>query len=160
MNVSVIIVTIVVILLCGIVLFGAPFLPTKRAQIATALNLLDLRKGQLLYDLGAGDGRVALAAAKKGLRVVGYEMNILLVILARLKTRKYKSLVSIRLQSYWSADFRACDGVYTFSSSRYMKRLDKKLSGAKKSIKLASFAFEIPNKKCLKHSNGVFLYQY
>lgn len=160
MNVFVIIIALVVVLLCGIVLFGAPFVPTKRAQIAAALELLDLKKGQLLYDLGAGDGRVALAAAKKGWRVVGYELNIFLFLVTLFRTRKYRRLVTVRLQSYWQADFSKCDGVYIFSSSRYMKRLDKKLADAKKGTKLASFAFQIIGKKYAEEKDGIFLYHY
>lgn len=64
MNILVIIIALIIVLFCGIVFFGAPFVPTKKMQIKAALDLLNLKKGDLLYDLGAGDGRVALAAAK------------------------------------------------------------------------------------------------
>jgi len=64
-----------VLLFCGIVFIGAPYVPTKRAQIAAALDLLELKVGDLLLELGAGDGRVAKAAAERGIRVVGYELN-------------------------------------------------------------------------------------
>ena len=103
---------------------------------------------------------MALAAAKQGIRVEGYELNMILVLLARFKTRKYRKLVTIRFQNYWSADFSKCDGVYIFSTSRYMKRLDKKLRASGRGVKLVSFAFEIPGKECHKEKNGIFLYQY
>ncbi len=160
MNWLVVFIASIIVLLCGIVFFGAPFVPTKKMQIQAALNLLNLKKGDLLYDLGAGDGRVALAAAKQGIRVVGYELNIFLVLLARLRTRKYKKLVTIRWQNYWDADFSKCDGVYIFSSSRYMKRLDSKLREAKNRLRLASYAFEVPRKKPSKQKDGVYLYEY
>lgn len=160
MNLFVIVASTVIVLLAGIVLFGAPFVPTKKVQIVAALELLNLKKGQLLYDLGAGDGRVALAAARQGIRVEGYELNILLVLLARFRTRKYSKLVKIRWQNYWSADFSKCEGIFIFSSSRYMKRLDKKLQKSGKGVKLASFAFEVPGKEYRKEKDGVFLYCY
>lgn len=160
MNAFVIIIALIVVLLSGIVLFGAPFVPTKKEQIVAALELLDLKKGEVLYDLGAGDGRVALAAARQGIRVEGYELNILLVLHARFRTRKYSKLVKIRWQNYWTADFSKCDGIFIFSSSRFMKRLDKKLSASVKGVRLASFAFEIPGKKYKLQKDGIFLYEY
>lgn len=160
MNLAVIIIAVFIILLCGIVFFGAPFVPTKKAQIAAALELLRLKKGQLLYDLGAGDGRVALAAAKQGIQVEGYELNILLVLHARFRTRKYSKLVKIHWQNYWTADFSKCDGVFIFSSSRFMAKLDKKLRGVRKGVKLASFAFGVPGKKYKLQKDGIFLYEY
>jgi methylase of polypeptide subunit release factors len=155
-----IILALIIILFCSIVFFGAPFVPTKRMQIKAALDLLNLNKGDVLYDLGAGDGRVALAAAKRGIRVTGYELNFLLVLLARYKTRKYKNLVTIRWQNYWSSDFSKCEGVYIFSTDRHIKHLDKKLSASKKKLRLASYAFEIPGKKHVSQKDGVYLYEY
>ncbi len=149
-----------VVLSAGIVLVGAPFVPTKKTQIQVALELLDLKRGQVLYDLGAGDGRVALAAAKKGIRVIGYELNILLFLLAYIRTRKYRRLVTVKLQDYWRADFTKCDGIFIFSSSHFMKRLDEKLRTSAKGTKLASFAFEVPGKKYLRKKDGIFLYEY
>lgn len=160
MNIIIVVIALVVVLLCGIVLFGAPFVPTKKTQIISALNLLNLKRGEVLYDLGAGDGRVALAAAKRGIRVVGFELNIFLVILTRLKTRKYKNLVTIKWQNYLNADFSKCDGAYIFSTGSHIKHLDKKLRALKVNLLLTSYAFEIPNKKPINQKDGVFLYEY
>lgn len=155
-----IILALIIILFCGIVFFGAPFVPTKKMQIQVALDLLNLKKGDLLYDLGAGDGRIALTAAKRGIRIVGYELNIFLVLLARFRTRKYRNLVNIRWQNYWNADFSRCDGIYIFSSAAYINRLDKKLRQTKNSLRLASYAFKIPGKKIVEQKDGVYLYVY
>lgn len=153
-------VCISLIVLCGIVFFGAPFLPTKKAQITAALDLLNLKKGQLVLDLGAGDGRVALAAARRGLRVRGYELNGLLALVAKIRTWPYRHSVSIKWQNYWQADLSEADGVFIFSASRFMRRLDKKLAAAGKPLRLASIAFKVPGKKIVEQLNGVFLYQY
>ena len=39
------------------VLFGPPYLPTLAPNLKTALDLLDLKSGQTVLDLGSGDGR-------------------------------------------------------------------------------------------------------
>ena len=57
---------VVLILAFGaVMLVGAPYLPTLGKQVNSALDLLDLKKGQRLLELGAGDGTVALVGIKE-----------------------------------------------------------------------------------------------
>src|SRR6478672_10765863 len=84
-----------------VVFFGAPFLPTLRPQIDTALNLLDLKPGQTILELGCGDGRVLIAAATRGIYAVGYELNPLLAAIAWLRTRRYGKQVRVICGNYW-----------------------------------------------------------
>ncbi|MEX1059039.1 MAG: hypothetical protein WEC17_01255, partial [Candidatus Saccharimonadales bacterium] len=69
--------------------FGAPFLPTLKKQNSEALDLLDLKAGQVFVDLGCGDGRLLAIAASRGLNAVGYELNPFLAFYAWLRTRRY-----------------------------------------------------------------------
>ncbi len=140
---------------------GAPYLPTHRRQIETALDLLDLKSGQTLIEIGSGDGRVAHSAASRGIKVIGYEINPFLVILARLRSRKYRQLVHIYWQDIWKIKFPAANGIYIFGVSRMMPKLDEKF-GAElgKGTLVASYAFEIPGKKAINSKQGVSLYKY
>jgi hypothetical protein len=67
-----------VVLVCfGLVLIvGAPYLPTLTPQVEAALDMLDLKPGQTMLELGCGDGKVLIAAAKRGWHCVGYELKI------------------------------------------------------------------------------------
>jgi hypothetical protein len=49
---------ILVMLICfgGVLLFGAPYLPTLKPQVHAALELANLKPGQTLLELGCGDG--------------------------------------------------------------------------------------------------------
>ncbi len=149
---------VLVLLFAGIVAFGAPFVPTKKRQIEVALELLNLKSGQRLYDLGAGDGRIAIAAAQRGLKVTAYELNPLLVLIALLRTRRYRKLVDIKLANYWQADLSAADGVFIFSAEAYMGRLNRKLTQTSQKLRVASFAFPIPGRRAVKQSDGIYLY--
>ena len=40
-----------------VLLFGAPYFPSLKPHMEAAFGLLELKKGQLVYDLGCGDGR-------------------------------------------------------------------------------------------------------
>lgn len=149
------------ILLFGlIVLFGPPYLPTRKRQIKAALDLLDLKPGQTLLELGSGDGRVMLAAARLGLKVVGIELNPLLVIVARLRLWRYRRQARVIWGGYFSARWPRADGIFTFMIQRHMQKLDSRIKKQHMAVRLASFAFYIPGKAPAKKKHGVFLYEY
>lgn len=145
----------------GVLLFGAPYLPTLRPQIKTALEMADLKPGQTLIELGSGDGRVLIAAARQGLNVVGYELNPLLVMISWLRTRRYRRHVRIIWGDFWQKDWPEAEAVFTFLLPRYMSKLDKKvIQFYNRPVKLVSFAFKIPGKTLARQKDGVFLYLY
>ena len=159
-----------------VVFFGAPYLPTLKRQMMSALELLELQPGDTLIELGCGDGRVLTAAAKKGIHVVGYELNPILAAVAWLRTRKHKDLVQVIWGNFWRKSWPEADGIFVFLLDKYMYKLDKKVIQEQKrwnvnsaetkpkkrlrSIKLVSFAFQIPQKRPIKKQNGLFLYKY
>lgn len=144
-----------------VLLFGAPFLPTLNPQITAALDLLDLKPGQTLLELGCGDGRVLIAAAKRGLNAVGYELNPILVLVATVRTWRYRQQVRVVWGDYWRADWPPAEGIFAFILDRYMKKLDTKITQyAHRPLRVASFAFAIPHKKPLRMCDGIFLYEY
>jgi len=61
-----------------------PFVPTPIGVIDKMLELAEVKKGDVVYDLGSGDGRIVIRAAKQyGVRGVGIEMDPLLLEKAR-----------------------------------------------------------------------------
>lgn len=142
--------------------FGAPFLPTLRKQSQDALDLLDLKPGQVFYDLGCGDGRLLSLAAERGLKVVGYELNPFLFLYTWTITRKYGRRVKVKWGNFWRADLSKADGVFVFLIDHFMKRLDKTMTRHSKNhqIKLVSNSFKIPGKKPQKKKGPLLLYVY
>ncbi len=85
----------------------APFDPTPQEVVDRMLTLAGVKKGDVVYDLGAGDGRVVITAAKEyGVKAVGFEIDPGLVKLARENVRKQgvEKLVEIRRQDFLTAD--------------------------------------------------------
>ena len=151
------------ILVCfaGVLLFGAPYLPTLKPQIRAALKLAELKPGQTLLELGCGDGRVMIEAAKQGINSVGYELNPLLAVLAWLRTRRYRKYVKIIWGDFWQKPWPEHQAIFTFLLPRLMPKLDKKVMQSKhKPVKLVSFAFTIPDKSTDRQTDGVYLYVY
>ena len=154
-------VTIVGACFALVTLRGAPYVPTLTKQLETSLKLLDLRPGQTLIELGSGDGKVVLAAARQGIHVVGYELNPLLVVFSRLRTWHYRKTVKIVWGDYWQANWPPTDGIFAFILPKYMPKLNKKVMQQYNGpVKVVSFAFEIPGKRPAAQQDGVWLYHY
>jgi cyclopropane fatty-acyl-phospholipid synthase-like methyltransferase len=67
-----------------------------------SLRLAELRAGDLLYDLGCGDGRVIVTAAREfGARAVGFDIDPSKVRLARARIRRFDldGAVEVRRQN-------------------------------------------------------------
>lgn len=145
-----------------VILFGAPYVPTLAKTRHDALELLNLQPGQVLYELGSGDGSLIQEAAAKRLKVVGYELNPLLVLLSKWRTRKYKKQVRVVWGNFWKADFSKADGIFVFQMDRSMKKLEAKIKKETqgRQLKIASHAFQIPGKKPTQKRGAIFLYVY
>ena len=53
----------------------APFVPTPEDVVERMLDVADVKKGDVVYDLGCGDGRLPIAAARRGARAVGIDID-------------------------------------------------------------------------------------
>jgi precorrin-6B methylase 2 len=53
-----------------------PYVPTPQEVVERMLELAQVKKGDVVYDLGSGDGRIVVTAAKKyGVRAIGFEID-------------------------------------------------------------------------------------
>lgn len=85
----------------------APFVPTPEEVVVRMLELAEITPGDVLYDLGSGDGRIVIAAAKRyGIKAVGFEINPALVEESRgtIKQEGLENLVEIREQDIQSVN--------------------------------------------------------
>jgi SAM-dependent methyltransferase len=159
------VILLVILVLIGlfafVLMFGAPYLPTLAPQIESALKLANLKDDQIMLELGCGDGRVLIAAAKTGATVIGYELNPLLALIAWLRTRRYGKKVKVVWGNFWLHEWPVTDVVFVFLLDKYMKKLDKIcVQYPHKPLKLVSFAFRVPDRHVDKSEKGVFLYIY
>lgn len=86
----------------------APYVTTPPQVVNEMLRLAAIRKGDVLYDLGCGDGRIVIAAARRyGVHGVGIDINPARVREARENARQagVSHLVEFREQDILEADF-------------------------------------------------------
>lgn len=127
---------------------GAMYTSTGRVKIRKALDAVAMKPGELLVDIGCGDGRVLRAARKRyGVSCLGFEINPIAFTKARLLSMGRKG-VEIRCRNFWKADLGKADVVSCYLFPDVMRRLGAKLgkelaTGAR----VISFNFPIPGWK-------------
>jgi len=85
------------------------FVPTPQEVVEEMLRLAGVKAGDVLYDLGSGDGRIAVTAAKKyGVRAVGIDIDPERIREANENARRggVTQLVQFRQEDLFRADFR------------------------------------------------------
>lgn len=145
---------------------AAPFFPSTKAVMRRAMKEADLKPGEVFYDLGAGTGTSLIIADKEfGARAVGFEINILPYLIAKIKIFIFRSHAKMFFRSLFNENFRTVDVVFCFLLPRTMEKLEPKLkSELKPGARLIAYTFPLPNMKPEKvfpiHKGwNIFVYQ-
>lgn len=118
-----------VVLVFGLVVArGAPYVPSHKRYAQKSFNeLYTLSKKDTLVDLGSGDGVILRLASQLGARVIGYELNPILVAISKLLSLRDPA-VTIKMADYWRVDLPPDTTiVYIFSVSRDAMKLERKM---------------------------------
>ena len=83
-----------------------PYVPSPQFVVDKMIELAGVKPGDLVFDLGSGDGRIVISAAKKGARAVGFEIDGDLVGESRANIQKagVQALAEIRIQDILTVD--------------------------------------------------------
>jgi len=109
----------------------APYVQTPTAVVAAMLRLAEVRTGDVVYDLGSGDGRVVIAAARDfGARGVGIELEPKLVEESRVLARRagVAGRAEFRHEDIFVADVRPATVVALYLSPELNERLRPRLT--------------------------------
>ncbi|MDQ3007464.1 MAG: class I SAM-dependent methyltransferase [Chloroflexota bacterium] len=107
-------------------LYGLPSVPTRPDRIRKALKLVNLRPDEVLYDLGAGDGRVLIIAAREfGALPTGIEVGPVqcALIWLRVVASGLGDKIQIQWKNFFRADLQAADVVYVYATSQEVLKL-------------------------------------
>jgi len=134
-----------------------PFVPTPQEVVERMLALAEVKKGDVLYDLGSGDGRIVITAAKKyGVKAVGFEIDPELIKKSRESIRKegLEQLAEIREQDILTVDLSPASvlTMYLLPSVNMTLR-PKVLSQLKSGARVVSHAFDMGDWKADKTEN-------
>lgn len=110
-------------------LSAAPWVPTWNNDIKRFTKFLDSKEVERVCDLGCGDGRLVVAAARLGIEAVGYEISVLPYIVAKIrKLLAGKNIAAtIHFKNFWRSNLSEFDVVYVFLTEKVYAKLKTKL---------------------------------
>ena len=164
-------------LLAAALLAGAPlraaervpdviFVPTPQEVVEDMLRLANVKKGDVLYDLGSGDGRIAITAAKLyGIRAVGIDIDPERIREANENAKKagVEKLVQFRKADLFASDFREATVVTLYLLPDLNVKLRPKLwTELKPGSRVVSHQFEMgdwkPEKKLESGTRTIYFW--
>lgn len=130
-----------------------PFVPSPQEVVDKMVEVAGVKKGDVVYDMGSGDGRIVIAAAKKGARALGFEIDGDLVKESRENIRKagVQDLAEIRQQDILTVDFSPASVVTMYLLPDVnMKLRPNLLSQLKPGSRVVSHSFDMGDWKADK----------
>jgi len=129
-------------------LYGLPPVPTNQNRIRKALQLANLQPDETIYDLGAGDGRVLLIAAREfHAKAVGIEIGPVqcALIWLRITASGFGNHIQIKWGNYLKADLSHVDVVFLYATSKEVLRVASYLEKQMKpGSRLVSISADFP----------------
>jgi tRNA A58 N-methylase Trm61 len=137
--------------------FIAPFVPSPTTVVQHMLKLADLKTGEVLFDLGAGDGRTVIMAAKTfGARGVGVELreDLAKKALSTIHDNGLADRVTIVNGDMFNVNLTSADVVFLYLTTSANEKIRPKLDNElKKGVRVVSHDYEIVGWKPLKVEN-------
>lgn len=133
--------------------FGAPFVPLEPDVVEHVMLHAQIKPGDIFYELGSGDGRLVIAAAMRGAKAYGVEIDRWRVLYSKLwiKLLRLSSNATILHQNIFQTDLSEANVVCFYllqsTANSLREKLEKEL---KRGSKVISVAFYIPGWKPVK----------
>lgn len=126
------------------------FVPTPQKVVDRMLALADVKTNDVLYDLGCGDGRIVVTAAKRyGIRAVGFDIDPRRVqeSLENVRSNRVEHLVTIRQQDIFTLDLREASVVTLYLLPQLNVRLMPQLAKLRPGSRILSHDFDMRGAK-------------
>jgi predicted RNA methylase len=138
-------------------LFIAPFVPSPLPVIQHMLQLAELKPGEVLFDLGAGDGRTVIMAARTfSARAVGVELreDLAKKALSTIHDNGLADRVTIVNGDMFNVNLTSADVVFLYLTTSANEKVRPKLeTELKKGVRVVSHDYEIVGWKPVKVDN-------
>lgn len=129
------------------------YVPTPQAVVDKMLEMAEVKPGDVVYDLGCGDGRVVVTAAKRyGVKAIGFDIDPQRIkeSLANVRTNKVEHLVSIQQKDIFTLDLRKASVVCLYLLPALNVRLMPQLEKLKPGSRIVSHDFDMRGAKPLQ----------
>jgi len=144
--------------------YGVPWVPTAKDRIHRALEMVDLQEGELLYDLGAGDGRVLFVGEEVfGARAIGIEASPLQYAFTWLRIffSGRQAKIQVRRENFHQSDLSDADVVFAYLRlDQTILMQDVLATQLKPGVRVVAVAFDFPGWKPSDFDEGYLLFTY
>ena len=122
-----------------------PFVPTPMAVVQKMLDVADVKPGDVVYDLGSGDGRIVIEAARRGARGVGIEYDARLCEEARLRAERegVAERVEIRNEDVMRSSFDDATVVCLYLLPQSNERLRARMEALRPGTRIVAHDYRI-----------------
>ena len=145
-------------------LTGAPWWPTPQKKVRRMLEMADVQKDELVFDLGCGDGRVLLTAARRfQARAIGIEIDPLRFMLVQILITIFglRKRITVKLGNFFEQDLSNADVVFTYllqdTNNKLFNKLDAEL---RPGARVVSHNYSYPGWKLINEDKALGLYLY
>ena len=144
--------------------YGAPWVPTSYRTIRKMLTLAEVRPGDVVYDLGSGDGRVIIEAARSfGAKAVGIEIDPLRFIWskARIRFQGLSGRVDVLRGNFFKINIGVADIVTIYLLQETNNRLiDKFIRELRPGTRVVSNTFTLPGMEIINFDKKLKIFVY
>lgn len=122
------------------------YVPTPQRVVDVMLELADIHPGDVVYDLGCGDGRIVVTAAQRyGVRAEGFDIAPLRIqeSVENVRSNRVENLVSIRQEDIFSLDLSEATVVTLYLLPSLNVRLMPQLQKLRPGSRIVSHAFDM-----------------
>lgn len=139
------------------------WLPTPDEMVREMLDLAQVAAGERMVDLGSGDGKIAIAAAKRGALARGVEYNLDMVEYSRRKAKDAGVNVEFVQGDIFATDFSNADVVTLYLLTHLNEQLRPTLLAMKPGTRIVSYRFAMgawePDATAMGGSFDAFLWR-
>ncbi len=145
--------------------FGALYFPSESEVVKKMVDIARLKEGEVAYDLGSGDARILVEAAKqyKNIKLIGVEVNPFVFMISKimLKIHGLEDRIKIRRENLFKTDLKDADVIFIFLLQGSTYRLEKKLKKElKRGTRIVSHIWKFKNTKLVKADERLKVYLY
>lgn len=163
--------TVIIIILVSVLtfmawsqIFGAPWIPTSYKTVRKMLEIAKVKPGETVYDLGSGDGRIIIEAARFfGAKAFGIEIDPLRYLWTKMKISvlKLQGKAQVMLGNFFYKDLSKANIVIVYllqdTNNRLIKKFIKEL---RPGTRIVSNTFIFPGWDIIRQDNKAQVYVY
>jgi len=125
------------------------YVPTPHEVVERMVDMAKVKKGEVVYDLGCGDGRIVVAAAKRGAKATGWDIDPERIVEAKenVKKNKVEENATIIQDDIFTLDLSGADVITLYLWPQLNVKLIPQLEKLKPGSRIVSHDFDMAGVK-------------